>query len=1046
VRKADGAFVSFDVWRYEGDTLRRQFLKDIASRLKDGKCLDRSYKPSEALRDLDVDVAVPEEHLRISGRNLLVSAIAFALTFSIAFAFFHFQVESRTGIKTSRSEISADALLSFILGAIAVLFTQVNRVIRVDQRIISQKRIEEPERFVEKFEELLGAVKKKRLVIAMDNLDRCSPELADEMLATIKTYLEPSVVRGDQCEVAFLIAVDDAALRRHLVARELETRSANAIDPKNERDAAESYVDEYLRKFFMGTLRVKPLLDEEMRTYTARQLAPLIDAYGLSGADAVTPLVASALRHNPRRVKQFANSLETRLRLIRAREQSGLITRRDDAPLLSSHIAQVAKLAVIEEIFPHRYEELEKDPRLLVTWQNTVIAGEELDDKDPDFAAFLRTTRDVAIEDIYPLLRLRQSEAERELPDYTRFKEAIVLGALPEAAEIVQRSDADQQLSYGRRVVDLLDEEVSWGSREGAFNVLDAAFGANQLELADEVRREMAVTAVQIPGLRDQLWRLDASSVLSVRPLLEQVDRDRLTEAFLRLDVIGERAPDRLGPTAAALSSLVNELSPQETDTLRETLASDNVVRRFDDYLTLARTKPDLLSDRNVREAYDLLVSMGPSVQLDGAQGSVMALGLSVGREPEVGNQFARQLSTFLISASTIPDNLIESTEHASELVAQIPSLDDSVVHQTLVELQGQYSPLTSASGAAHTALLELVGELADRVADPSVETSNAVDWFVDKTFEAAPHDALAYLKSPPRPIPKAIRRRASEQLVQLVRSNLHDLRAPAGVELLAISDEGPTHLYNLASEFIRANDFASAGAVISAWREELPSTSDLGALYVAQMKAVAPTDRKPALESLPAIVPILDAAQWIHVWEALGEMLETRTAEPIASAIDAATRLRAFDESGLRDLVRRAARHLYMKTFDTTDIELLRWVCGSGDCLDSAERGALLAQLDAWLQETANAPYAAQIATAAAPFQGLTADQRAEFVGVLVRAEARHPDPTARATLLAAADVAKLKSRRGADALRERLTTLESSSDPDDQRVAQEFDALESP
>lgn len=244
----------------------------------------------------------------MSGRNLLVALIAAAFTGAIAFAFLHFQVQSQAGIKTSQGEITIDALLSLLLGAMAFIFTLVGRVIRVDQRIISQRRIEEPERFVEKFTELLAAVKQPRLVIAMDNLDRCSPELADEMLATIKTYLEPTVVEGDQCDVVFLIAVDDAALRRHLVARELETRSSStSLTPKEQekaRDAAETYVDEYLRKFFMRTLRVKTLLDEEMRAYTAKQLRPFIDAYSLGADDRVTPLVASALRHNPRRVKQ----------------------------------------------------------------------------------------------------------------------------------------------------------------------------------------------------------------------------------------------------------------------------------------------------------------------------------------------------------------------------------------------------------------------------------------------------------------------------------------------------------------------------------------------------------------------------------------------------------------------------------------------------------------------------------------------------------------------------------------------------------------------
>lgn len=68
------AFVSFDVWRYEGDALRRSFLKDIARQLKDSGCFKWSYDPEKELRDLDVDVAVPEEKLKFSTRNLVVAA------------------------------------------------------------------------------------------------------------------------------------------------------------------------------------------------------------------------------------------------------------------------------------------------------------------------------------------------------------------------------------------------------------------------------------------------------------------------------------------------------------------------------------------------------------------------------------------------------------------------------------------------------------------------------------------------------------------------------------------------------------------------------------------------------------------------------------------------------------------------------------------------------------------------------------------------------------------------------------------------------------
>src|SRR6266536_1353829 len=51
VTAAGSAFAIFDVWRYEGDALRRQFLRDVASQLKRNGFLRRQYDPERALRN-----------------------------------------------------------------------------------------------------------------------------------------------------------------------------------------------------------------------------------------------------------------------------------------------------------------------------------------------------------------------------------------------------------------------------------------------------------------------------------------------------------------------------------------------------------------------------------------------------------------------------------------------------------------------------------------------------------------------------------------------------------------------------------------------------------------------------------------------------------------------------------------------------------------------------------------------------------------------------------------------------------------------------------
>src|SRR5262249_2020080 len=182
--------------------------------------------------------------------------------------------------------------------------------------------VDERGQFLAKFRGLLKALRQTRLVIAVDNLDRCSPELVDELLTTIKTYLEPASEKSRDADVVFLIAADDQAVRRHLETRELERRtigtSVVGIDTDAYKSAVQSsreYVDEFLRKFFSTTIPLKDALEEELRDYALTELKPFISARSPTGRqersdfeDKLVGMVTQALRKNPRRLKQFVNN------------------------------------------------------------------------------------------------------------------------------------------------------------------------------------------------------------------------------------------------------------------------------------------------------------------------------------------------------------------------------------------------------------------------------------------------------------------------------------------------------------------------------------------------------------------------------------------------------------------------------------------------------------------------------------------------------------------------------------------------------------------
>jgi hypothetical protein len=67
----DCAWVTFDAWRYDGDTLRRNFLRELAEDLAHKQLArrrGRKYVPARELRDLDARRSAPGVAPRAAGR------------------------------------------------------------------------------------------------------------------------------------------------------------------------------------------------------------------------------------------------------------------------------------------------------------------------------------------------------------------------------------------------------------------------------------------------------------------------------------------------------------------------------------------------------------------------------------------------------------------------------------------------------------------------------------------------------------------------------------------------------------------------------------------------------------------------------------------------------------------------------------------------------------------------------------------------------------------------------------------------------------------
>ncbi|MFV9506086.1 MAG: KAP family P-loop NTPase fold protein [Oscillochloridaceae bacterium umkhey_bin13] len=178
-----------------------------------------------------------------------------------------------------------------------------------------------------------------RLVVFIDDLDRCLPEQAIGVLEALKVFLD---IRG----CVFVLGVDREIIERGIRVRYKEFALAGADKgpfPVAERD--------YLEKIVQVPFTLPPLAPQAISRFLSSRL-PHVAELSDEERTQVAALMTTGLLRNPRKVKRSFNIFRLHLSLDRAQGRT------TPAGLL-------AKLTVIQSSFPDIYERLAKEPALL---------------------------------------------------------------------------------------------------------------------------------------------------------------------------------------------------------------------------------------------------------------------------------------------------------------------------------------------------------------------------------------------------------------------------------------------------------------------------------------------------------------------------------------------------------------------------------------------------------------------------------------------------------------------------------------------------------
>lgn len=603
-------FVRFDALKYAETPLRRQFLLKLSKELETSPPELYSAKTAN---DFELQ---PGKVLKILG--LFLASVVFLMTVVVIGAAAYGLLAAGPGAARFRDALEWAAPKVFVPGALLSAFAAL-----LGNQFKLETKVDAPnsdEQFESAFEDLVREAigiatapgcpakiddRKKRLVVFIDELDRCSPTEVATVLETLRTFLE---VKG----CVFIVAADQHALEEALSRRVKQATPSNAVTPYYSAGSA------YLDKIFQYQLSLPPLKPQRLTRFALDLLESKSGVWERVQTAAVLEDVISVLipTHvdSPRRVKVLLNNFALLYRVAEHRASQDKL----HPPDISSRATELAKLACLRMEFPlfaadfaldarmpelvRRAADNEELPKYLRTevekrvksWAAKELAVDELliysSREDEAARAAGRheassSRKEVQEEHAEQLLRYLRKTAQIPGPGrdliHLESAAAAIGGIDPASADDIERAAVDGETEVVRDLVGALEGDAQRAAilllshivsqsavgveGDNAVRTLIAALQVRTVELGEAADRTAVAIAAHRYELRDgdllaalelaeqcshAAGRTLRARVLASNAVLSDI---RLQLAVLRVaDKVAKEDPSRLAAVAAA--------------------------------------------------------------------------------------------------------------------------------------------------------------------------------------------------------------------------------------------------------------------------------------------------------------------------------------------------------------------------------------------------------------------------------------------------------------------------------------------------------------
>lgn len=428
---SDVKFITYDAWKYANDSFRRMFLLKVQQELK-------MRQTEEMSRFYQSEIAEAEPRTKLSNKGVALFVIVIAIISLILFLIPCVSIEWKVAFPTIGT--LGSFLLALLNGCFYELKITYNKpaMFAPEQfeacfKQMMAKCLKKTNWFQKKWGDLkdyveLGDVSVKeldKLVVVIDNIDRCPSDMAYQLLTDVKTFLS-----NEEYNLVFIVPVDDEALKKHLF------RKWNKLIDEDINKEKE----EFLRKFFNVTLRIKPHQGTELLHFTHE-----IDRENNLGySNDTLGIVAKEFADNPRRIIQLLNNLSSDLALY----EDEFVDKCETA---------ICVALILHESYPDFYKDITKDLNVIKMFDTDNI------NEDYNLRNFMRIAGNVLIETSYDDLQrifTNTSSIFSDLPG--NLKKSVRLFDAEKVIEYV-KSNVDKKENLVDYALESMKSEVKYG-------------------------------------------------------------------------------------------------------------------------------------------------------------------------------------------------------------------------------------------------------------------------------------------------------------------------------------------------------------------------------------------------------------------------------------------------------------------------------------------------------------------------------------------------------------------------------------------------------